>query len=338
MIDSCVRLSLDLRETGMAPAVEAKRGDTGRVLLISLADGGVPYPITDDCRGVFTARKEDGTVLYDPCTIKDNVISYVFTEHTCAAAGTMDAEIRLYGSGGKLLTSAAFVLEVRDTVWAEGAAASEEQMNALDALILETVALKNELEQKLENGGFTGERGPVGPRGEKGEKGDPGPAGPQGEKGDQGDPGPRGEKGADGTVIFADLTQEQKESLKGERGDPGPQGDKGDPGEKGDPGQQGEKGDKGDTGMQGPRGEQGPVGPAGPKGDTGAAGPQGEKGDKGDPGAAGPQGTAGADGKTPVKGVDYFTEEDKNELVNAVLAALPEGGTISLPAGEEAVF
>ena len=34
-------------------------------------------------------------------------------------------------------------------------------------------------------------------------------------------------------------------------------------------------------------------------------------------------GEPGAPGYTPVKGTDYFTEEDKTELVNAVLAALP---------------
>ena len=55
----------------------------------------------------------------------------------------------------------------------------------------------------------------------------------------------------------------------------------------------GEKGDTGDTGHQGPQGEQGPAGPA------------------------------GADGKTPVKGTDYYTEADKTEMVNAVIAALP---------------
>ena len=51
-------------------------------------------------------------------------------------------------------------------------------------------------------------------------------------------------------------------------------------------------------------------------------GPQGEKGD---PGATGP---AGPDGKTPVKGTDYYTEADKAEMVSAVIAALPtwEGG------------
>lgn len=50
---------------------------------------------------------------------------------------------------------------------------------------------------------------------------------------------------------------------------------------------------------------------------------KGAKGDKGDTGGT------GAAGKTPEKGVDYYTEADKTEMVNAVLAALPawEGGS-----------
>lgn len=46
----------------------------------------------------------------------------------------------------------------------------------------------------------------------------------------------------------------------------------------------------------------------------------------GEPGA---QGEPGEDGYTPVKGTDYWTEADKTEIVNDVLAALPtwEGGT-----------
>lgn len=41
------------------------------------------------------------------------------------------------------------------------------------------------------------------------------------------------------------------------------------------------------------------------------------------------------EGKTPVKGVDYYTEEDKAEMVNAVLAALPDA---DLPKAETGVF
>lgn len=44
------------------------------------------------------------------------------------------------------------------------------------------------------------------------------------------------------------------------------------------------------------------------------------KGDKGD---------TGADGHTPVKGTDYFTEADKQELVTAVIAALPSTEEVS---------
>ena len=41
------------------------------------------------------------------------------------------------------------------------------------------------------------------------------------------------------------------------------------------------------------------------------------------------QGPQGPQGYTPVKGTDYFTEEDKTELVNAVIAALPAAEGVS---------
>lgn len=44
---------------------------------------------------------------------------------------------------------------------------------------------------------------------------------------------------------------------------------------------------------------------------------------KGNTGERGLQGIQGEAGKTPVKGVDYFTAADKTELVNSVLGALP---------------
>ena len=49
-------------------------------------------------------------------------------------------------------------------------------------------------------------------------------------------------------------------------------------------------------------------------------GPQGEPGPQGDPGKDGKDGEKGEDGYTPIKGTDYFTEEDKNEIVTDVLA------------------
>lgn len=47
---------------------------------------------------------------------------------------------------------------------------------------------------------------------------------------------------------------------------------------------------------------------------------KGVKGDKGNPGDKGDPGT---DGYTPVKGTDYWTSDDKAEIVNDVLESLP---------------
>lgn len=41
------------------------------------------------------------------------------------------------------------------------------------------------------------------------------------------------------------------------------------------------------------------------------------------------RGATGAKGDTPVKGTDYFTAEDKAELVSDVLAALPNANGVS---------
>lgn len=40
-------------------------------------------------------------------------------------------------------------------------------------------------------------------------------------------------------------------------------------------------------------------------------------------------GLKGTDGHTPVKGTDYWTAADKQEMVNEVLAALPDGTEVS---------
>ena len=125
-------------------------------------------------------------------------------------------------------------------------------------------------------------------QGAKGEKGDPGEQGPKGEPGDTGPAGARGTDGITPSIgengnWYLGTTDTGKPS-RGEKGD------KGDPGAKGDPGE------------RGPKGETGAPGEKGPKGETGSTGPQG------------PQGTAG---KTPVKGTDYFTEADKQEIASA---------------------
>ena len=289
MMDSCIRITLDLRQIGVSTIVRAKRSDTGRVLRIALADDGVPYTIEPDCYAVFTAKKPDRTVLYNRCVIESNEVVYAFTEQTTAVTGRMPAEIRMYGADEKLITSARFYLEVLDTVYHAEDILSRDEMDAVDALILETTAVKSEVERKLASGEFVGpegKQGPAGPQGEKGDKGatgsqgpkgetgPQGPAGPQGiqgPKGDTGAVGPQGPKGNDGSIVFEELTPEQMDMLRGPKGDRGPQGE---------------------SGPEGPQGIQGPKGETGPK---------------------------------PEKGVDYWTDADIAEIKSYVDEAILGG-------------
>lgn len=47
------------------------------------------------------------------------------------------------------------------------------------------------------------------------------------------------------------------------------------------------------------------------------------------PAIRGPKGDPGVPGKTPVRGTDYWTAADKQEIVNSVIAALPDGTEVS---------
>lgn len=62
-------------------------------------------------------------------------------------------------------------------------------------------------------------------------------------------------------------------------------------------------------------------------GTTSATITNGAKGDKGDPG---PQGEQGPAGYTPVRGTDYWTAADQAQIVQDVLAALPEAEEVSV--------
>ena len=186
--------------------------------------------------------------------------------------------------------------------------------------------------------GPQGEMGPVGPQGIQGEQG---PVGPQGEQGPQGLQGPRGEKGADGTsirIVGVLNSMDEIDSIVGEQvgdcyiveenghllvfngeddfvdvgkitGPQGPKGDRGEQGEKGDPFLYEDFTEEQLAALVGP---MGPQGPAGEKGADGIIGKDGEKGEKGDQGEQGPK---GEDGYTPVKGVDYFTQEELDVLL-----------------------
>ena len=160
MTNSYYKISLDIHDHGSNVSLRAKKGDTGRLLYITLMDGRNPYVITNDCYAVFAAKKADGNILFNKCTIVGNTIAYAFTPQTTSAVGKADCEIKLYGADDKLLTSARFTLLVDDTVYNEGdEIESEKEVSALTALISDATTLISDVESKLKNGEFIGPQG-----------------------------------------------------------------------------------------------------------------------------------------------------------------------------------
>ena len=144
LTNSFYKISLDIQDHGSNVLLKAKRGDTGRLLYITLMDGRNPYALSSDCFAVLTAKKADGNILFNECSIIGNVIVYAFTPQTCSAVGKTECEIKLYGVDEKLITSARFTLMVEDTVYNEGdEVESEKEVTALTALISRTITLLN---------------------------------------------------------------------------------------------------------------------------------------------------------------------------------------------------
>ena len=161
MNDSITRISLDIHSTSSKDTVNAKRGDTARRIVISLVDGGIPYVISKDCYAVFTAKKPDGNVVYNDCTIENNTIIYKLTEQTVAVEGRVNSEIKLYGADDKLITSPKFTIAVFGTVYDEGdEIESSDEFNALTKLVgeaLDAIQAAKEMEAALvikEAGGY----------------------------------------------------------------------------------------------------------------------------------------------------------------------------------------
>ena len=193
---SVYRFSLDIRDSIGACQPEMKQGDTHRRLCVNLTDGGVPYPIGDGCRGVFTAKKPDGTVIYNTCAVENNTVIYDITPQTTSSAGIFGCELQLYDGLAdplELITTAAFSIRVHPRVYNENdIPASEAESTGISAMLHQAEQAIEALSEARESGEFDGMsathqwHGTVltvtsasgtssaDLKGEKGEKGDPG--------------------------------------------------------------------------------------------------------------------------------------------------------------------
>ncbi len=144
MNSSIYRINLDIHDARPQASIRITQNDTARRIVISLSDGGVPYIIADDCYAAFTALKPDGTVLYnDTVIVQNSKIQYDITAQTVAATGTVECQIRIYGTDGTLITSPCFTILVTGRVFDDSIAEGTDQFTLLDELVTSTASLKS---------------------------------------------------------------------------------------------------------------------------------------------------------------------------------------------------
>ena len=239
------------------------------------------------------------------------MIDIVFTGNQCSFPQIMNADIIKVGvfAGDLHTTTAAYVKAIQSIVSEEGLpieptpevyAQIMEMLNeyialgrGADGVGISKVYLTDTVELVVElTDGTTTNLGSV--------------------KGADGKDGLNGQNGKDGKDGYTPV--KGKDYFDGAKGEKGDKGDKGDTGAQGPQGERGPQGIQGSQGPQGKQGERGLQGIQGVQGDKGDKGERGEKGEDGLNGKDGANGIDGKDGYTPKKGVDYWTEADKQEI------------------------
>lgn len=134
---SYYRMSLDIHDPTSQLSFSCQKGDTSRCLVVTLTDHGKPYNIAEGNYAIFSARKPDGTVLLNDCTISKNEIFYNFTEQTASAVGCLYCDITLYNAHGEEITSPDFTLVVYETAYsvAKDVAKSTNEFVAVESII-----------------------------------------------------------------------------------------------------------------------------------------------------------------------------------------------------------
>lgn len=135
------RISLDIHDTNSQAMLNVKKDDNARKIFFSLTDGGRPYKIAEGCTAIFRAKKPDGTILYNNCTINDNVIEYTLTSQTSASVGIVECEVTLYGSDSRQITSPRFVFVVEDNLYSDSEIESQNEFTALTKAIAKAEAM-----------------------------------------------------------------------------------------------------------------------------------------------------------------------------------------------------
>lgn len=130
-----IRFILDVSQQNTQATVQIRQYEwNSRKFCIGLRNG-VEAVTLQDVSVFFHARKSDGTVILNECSIVDNCAECLFTPQLVVAAGTIVCQLIVYGSENELLFSPAFTLVVGEPLQAVSPIVSSSEYAALVSTI-----------------------------------------------------------------------------------------------------------------------------------------------------------------------------------------------------------
>ncbi|WP_343249157.1 BppU family phage baseplate upper protein [Diplocloster hominis] len=171
----------------IVPVIKCKQFDTGRRIGVRMTDNGKVFDISGSTLRIF-CKKADGKLVYNNAeVVSDNEAIFCITSQMTAATGKLLVEIEII-NGDDVISTPIVMFDVLPSNISDQAVESSNEFVALNDVIQrgeecivnattatqETIQIKNEVQNKLDNGDF------IGPPGIQGEQGPVGPQGPDG--------------------------------------------------------------------------------------------------------------------------------------------------------------
>lgn len=143
-MESVYRITLDTQAAGSQLSLQCTKGDSGRVIEITLTENGNPFVPPSGAYAVFMAHKADGHIIYNNADIDGDKIIYAITAQTTAAVGVSGCEIRVYDASGAVITSARFDMLIDEPVYDDIQIQSTDEYIALADLVAQILDLIRE--------------------------------------------------------------------------------------------------------------------------------------------------------------------------------------------------
>ena len=143
-------ITVDLYNIYPLRVLNLQQNNVGRGALITLTAAGAV--IVPDSESLYVyAQKQDGTVVYNTCTLKDNQIQVDFDEQMTVESGILQVELQMVDTSGNSITTPIFQVNVQKSNIDYQKIASQDSFQALVTTLAEV--------QELKKNGLKGDQG-----------------------------------------------------------------------------------------------------------------------------------------------------------------------------------